>query len=330
MLHSTMAQSEKPSASTATGNRRYDLNPKAPAFVPYHALMNEQVDAMAAALDPNFELTGTTSTCTTGTPLDEQVGGILSSMCNAASLVPPGLEPSPDWLHMASLMPPGLEPQPDWLPLLPSVDVFSLPESMRPQTGSKGGRKGKNARQKKGSPSGANSSERKGSHTMKAQLQALQSEDPATIFIARGINKLGFSSAEILRAHFGQYGKVRGIYVSHSRVKTSHGMEVPLNTTANDATVHRRSRAGPLGFVVMKHAEAAARILAEGPEQNVNGVTVRLQPFHRHEAAKEIRDDDECELDFTDMGQPGHSNEPLKVTQAYVSKNSEHATQFAM
>jgi len=116
--------------------------------------------------------------------------------------------------------------------------------------------------------------------TMKAQLQALQLEDPATVFIARRINKLGFTSAEQLEAHFSKYGEVKGVYVSHSRVKS---LRTPGDRNMHDA--HWRLRAAALGFVVMKLPEATAKILSEGSEHNVNGVTVRLQSFHRRNCA---------------------------------------------
>jgi len=112
--------------------------------------------------------------------------------------------------------------------------------------------------------------------TMKTQLQALQNEDPATVFIARRINKLGFSSAEQLRAFFRQYGPVNSVYVSHSRVKSVR----PPGERRHSET-HWRLRAAALGFVVMAEADATARILAQGPEHVVNGVTVRVQAFHQ-------------------------------------------------
>jgi hypothetical protein len=108
--------------------------------------------------------------------------------------------------------------------------------------------------------------------TMKSQLQALQQEDCATIFIVRHINKLGFSSADKLRAHFGRYGEVKAVFVSHSRVKSlsvCRGRE------------QCRLRAAALGFVVMTTPDATAWILQGGPEYMVNGVTVHVHPFHR-------------------------------------------------
>jgi hypothetical protein len=118
---------------------------------------------------------------------------------------------------------------------------------------------------------------------MKTQLQALLTEDPATVFIARRINKLGFSSAEYLRTHFRSYGEVKNIYVSHSRVKVN----LPRNFRGERRSSDTRQRLRPasLAFVVMTSTDSTARILADGPEHNVNGVTVLLQSFQRRERA---------------------------------------------
>lgn len=117
--------------------------------------------------------------------------------------------------------------------------------------------------------------------TMKFQLQELQLEDPASVFIARGINKLGFDSPDILKAHFSQYGKVKGVYVSHSRVKSTR------TGGGSETSVHWRLRAALTGFVVMDSAEDTLRILEEGPTQEVEGVTVRLQKFENLPATPE-------------------------------------------
>jgi len=106
--------------------------------------------------------------------------------------------------------------------------------------------------------------------TMKSQLQALQNEDPGTVFITRRINKLGFSSAEQLRCHFSRYGEVKCVYVSHSRVKSMR------------PDAYWRMRAASLGFVVMCDVEATSRILADGPNHLIGDVHIRVHTFHRH------------------------------------------------
>lgn len=118
--------------------------------------------------------------------------------------------------------------------------------------------------------------------TMKAQLQALQLEDPATVFIARRINKLGFSSADHLRTYFSRYGEVKDVYVSHSRVKSLR----PLGERRVPNDAHWRLRAAALGFLVMVSAEARAQILREGPEHIINSVAVRVHSFHRRSFAE--------------------------------------------
>jgi len=107
-------------------------------------------------------------------------------------------------------------------------------------------------------------------------------EDPSSVFIARRINKLGFSSPEVLQAHFSQYGQVKGVLVSHSRVKSFQAS----GRKSRGGGEHQRLRAAGLGFVVMESAEDAAKILSEGSEHLVNGVVVQLKPFERYTAAE--------------------------------------------
>merc|ERR1719230_1781129 len=97
----------------------------------------------------------------------------------------------------------------------------------------------------------------------------------------RHVNKLGFSSAEYLRTHFSLYGEVKNIYVSHSRVKVN----LPRNFRGERRSSDTRQRLRPasLAFVVMTSTDSTARILADGPEHVINGVTVLLQSFQRRE-----------------------------------------------
>lgn len=128
--------------------------------------------------------------------------------------------------------------------------------------------------------------------TMKSQLQALQLEEPSTIFIARRINKLGFASAELLRLYFQKFGPVKGVYVSHSRVKSlrSVGGGRPQDTCW-------RLRAAGLGFVVMQTTEATSRILAEGPRHMVNGVSVQVHTFSRRSCSGEDTEQNDADED---------------------------------
>jgi len=112
--------------------------------------------------------------------------------------------------------------------------------------------------------------------TMKSQLQALQFEDPAHVFIVRRLSKLGYSSSEALYLHFSQYGDVKRVHVSHSRAKSMR-----LVSQRPSQSVQWRSRAAALGFIVMADSEATRRIIEDGPEHEVNGVTVSVHPFRR-------------------------------------------------
>lgn len=105
--------------------------------------------------------------------------------------------------------------------------------------------------------------------TLKSQLCALRSEDPSAVFTVRSINKLGFSSARILREHFMQYGGVKDVHVAQSRVRPSRNRRW-------------RNRAVNLGFVVMRSPETVATILREGPEHVIKNVCILTQQFHLH------------------------------------------------
>jgi len=129
-----------------------------------------------------------------------------------------------------------------------------------------------------------------GGGTIKTQLQLLQLEDPACVFIARRINKLSFQSAEILRWHFSQYGEVKNVYVSHSRVKATR-----LAGERRVPHSHWRLRAAALGFVVMSKPEETAAILAAGGEHEVNGQQVRVQQFCRRTSTLGMQDGEDEE-----------------------------------
>mmetsp|Transcript_97567 Transcript_97567/g.271435 ORF Transcript_97567/g.271435 Transcript_97567/m.271435 type:complete len:469 (+) Transcript_97567:114-1520(+) len=117
-------------------------------------------------------------------------------------------------------------------------------------------------------------------NTMKAHLQALRTEDPETVFVARRIHKLGFGSADLLLGYFSRYGEVKAVHVSYSQVKSSR------------STTSCRMRAASLGFVVMASAEATARVLADGPEYRVCGVPIRVHTFHQH--CCQLADEEPC------------------------------------
>jgi len=129
--------------------------------------------------------------------------------------------------------------------------------------------------------------------TMKTHLQALRNEKPATVFIARRINKLGFNSAEQLQSYFSKYGEVKSVFVSHSRVKSMR------------PGTYWRLRAASLGFVVMSSANDAVRILEDGPEHNVSEVRVTVHEFHQHKAESSCAEEGYEDADETAHVQMG-------------------------
>lgn len=112
--------------------------------------------------------------------------------------------------------------------------------------------------------------------TMKDQLQALRQENPAAVFVARRISKLGFSSSDKLREHFSWYGPVRNVFVPHSQVKSKRQL-----ATGQDQRAGCRVRAASLGFVVMGSVEAAAEVFRDGSDHLVGGVLIKVQPFRQ-------------------------------------------------
>lgn len=107
--------------------------------------------------------------------------------------------------------------------------------------------------------------------TLRSYLQQLQAEDPRCVFIVRRINKLGFRSKSALRAYYSQYGEVTRVLVPHSRVRPLVG---PGDTQV-------RIRPGNLGLIVMRSPDSVSRILAEGPEQSVNGIGIQVNVFEQ-------------------------------------------------
>ncbi|CAE8637896.1 unnamed protein product, partial [Polarella glacialis] len=127
--------------------------------------------------------------------------------------------------------------------------------------------------QKPAKPTGGPRVERK-VQTLSASLQMLSHEDPDALIIVRRINKLGFKAARRLKQHFSKFGRVLNVLVAHS---TSRGL---VGDSGGDA-LHARHRPSSLGFVHMASAEAVAKVLAEGPEQEVEGEIIRVQKFER-------------------------------------------------
>lgn len=135
--------------------------------------------------------------------------------------------------------------------------------------------------------------------SMKSHLEALRQEDPATILVVRGISKLGFESKEFLTSHFSRYGKVKEIYVSHPAIKVKRQV---WDRRAYAPDSQFRWRVAQTCFVVMYSAEAVAWILAEGEDHVVQGVAVRLLPFHGHAHENDNGVGGEDMVVFKDLG----------------------------
>lgn len=135
--------------------------------------------------------------------------------------------------------------------------------------------------------------------TLRMHLRSLLQVDSSRVLIVRKINRLGFSSPQILREHFSWYGTVENVLVAHSRVKSGGGQ----------AGIVSRLRPSGLGFVVMSKGEEALKILAEGAEQQVAGTVIRVQKFERRmsESAAGLeeldeKDEEPCSSESRAMG----------------------------
>lgn len=116
--------------------------------------------------------------------------------------------------------------------------------------------------------------------TIRHHLRVLQNVDSKRVLLVRKINRLGFESPMILRAHFSFYGAVENVLVSHSRVKTH-----PLKSTGSTGKYgYSRMRPSGLGFIVMSTWEEVERILADGSEQIVAGMAISVQNFEHRQA----------------------------------------------
>jgi hypothetical protein len=104
--------------------------------------------------------------------------------------------------------------------------------------------------------------------TLSMHLTELQAEDPACIFIARRISRMGFRSQQALFRHFSKFGKVKRVLVANSKVKPFRNYQA-----------EPRIRPGSLGFVVMQSANSLPKIFNAGREQTICGCPVVIEPF---------------------------------------------------
>jgi len=124
-------------------------------------------------------------------------------------------------------------------------------------------------------------------------LNGLEEKNPACILFARQISKLGFDSAEILKAHFEKYGPVETVLLSNSHSKSC------------SAPFPVRVRPSGMGFVVMQQPDGLAEALAEGETHVVDGIEVKEQAFENCTGA--VNDDE-----------PGHVDDSLVDEMASV------------
>jgi len=110
-------------------------------------------------------------------------------------------------------------------------------------------------------------------HTLSSSLQLLSGVDPSLVLVVRRIAKLGFEASRRLRQHFASLGGVvLRILVAQSTVRQTSSDESPA-----DAPMRRRP--GSLGFVHMENVCGVQCVLAQGEEQYVDGVWIRVQRF---------------------------------------------------
>lgn len=141
--------------------------------------------------------------------------------------------------------------------------------------------------------------------TLASCLQVLCAEDPASIFIVRRINKLGFKACRALKQHFAAHGSVVRVLSAHSSVR-QHG----------DEQGHARRRQGSFGFVQMASAKAVQKVLALGVEHVVNGCIISVQKFERK------HDDDALEKDTSFHGSPSNRETQSRKGERFFSEAS--------
>jgi len=117
--------------------------------------------------------------------------------------------------------------------------------------------------------------------TLRSHLIQVKNMDEASILVVRGVHRLGFSSAEILRGHFEHYGRILKVLVAHTQ-QASGSKRTPQNKGALEKS---RMRPGCLGIVVFGSAEIAQRVLTIGEHQFVGGIEVHVHRLQRAERA---------------------------------------------
>lgn len=103
--------------------------------------------------------------------------------------------------------------------------------------------------------------------SLRDNLLALASIDQSRVVMIRKINRIGLNSANVLEAHYSNFGGIERVMVSHC---------------LQNRTGFKRLRPAALGFLVMDKAEDAKAIMDAGEVQTVQGVEVSVGPFESH------------------------------------------------
>eukprot|EP00913_Durusdinium_trenchii_P035421 g33147.t1 len=188
--------------------------------------------------------------------LDPRVMNPAAMAALQASFGAGGPMASPPWSYGIPMVPTpyAAGPPPAWWPSTGERSPAT------PETSRKGGGPKKRGNEAGAGHAGADAAHHSGD-TLRMHLRSLLQVDSSRVLIVRKINRLGFSSPQILKEHFSWYGTVENVLVAHSRVKSGGGQNGIVS----------RLRPSGLGFVVMGKGEEASKILAEGPEQQVQG-----------------------------------------------------------
>jgi hypothetical protein len=163
-------------------------------------------------------------------------------------------------------------------------------------------------------PKSKNASHRESKDTLVSHLARLQNENPACVFVARGIAKLGFRSKDALRSHYSRFGKVSAIFTAHSKTRLARDSDSPGAF---------RTRPGSLGLVTMATAEAVRQILALGERQDVGGHEIHVQPFRK---PKMTLTDSDAGCDSSKQAAPSSQGEASTATPDDQSNRSGNSS----
>lgn len=134
--------------------------------------------------------------------------------------------------------------------------------------------------------SGTTGGRRRAPQTLSTSLQIIENEDPECLVIVRRISKLGFKATRALKNHFSAQGPVVKVLLAHSTARQYC-----------DQQFHVKRRPSNLGFVQMGSAEHVKKVLALGSIQEVDGVSICVQPFEKHDHLDEQAEEDAADAE---------------------------------